>query len=164
MKISDLDIGDIVRAKCTAVGRYIGNGKVLFVSAMDSDLCVDDLKKPIERHKEAEWTLPLPTMSTVKYWIEKEEAKVPPPPRLTMKSLTLYAIKARTANHITATGFYESKHVAEEDFMTIPDGENGKEYYEIIEVEVVETGNVYSLDGVGKHRYDVRTTPISKEK
>lgn len=34
-------VGDRVKAKCTATGAYIGNGMVLFVSAMDNDIALD---------------------------------------------------------------------------------------------------------------------------
>lgn len=33
--------GDIARAKCSAPGRYLGSGLVLYVSAQDNDLFVD---------------------------------------------------------------------------------------------------------------------------
>ena len=33
-------IGETCKSSCSAIGRYIGNGNVLFVSAMNSDLTV----------------------------------------------------------------------------------------------------------------------------
>lgn len=43
-KVNDLfSFGDIVRAKCTALGRYIGNSKCVYISAMTNDRCIDDI-------------------------------------------------------------------------------------------------------------------------
>jgi len=39
----DLQFGEIVRLKCTAIGRYMCNGKGVFISAMDNDRCIDDV-------------------------------------------------------------------------------------------------------------------------
>ena len=47
MKMSDLKFGDCVKVACSATGRYLGNGKALFVSALDGGLCEDNVKKPI---------------------------------------------------------------------------------------------------------------------
>ena len=53
--------GQVVRTRCTATGRYIGRygGKnlALFVSAMDNELCVDDVDPDGEPHP----GLPTPT-------------------------------------------------------------------------------------------------------
>ena len=36
-------IGETVRVKCTAIGRYIGNGLAVYVSAMDNDQVIDEV-------------------------------------------------------------------------------------------------------------------------
>ena len=52
------NFGDIVRAKCTAIGRALLDGKCLYVGAMCNELCVDDIDM------DADWgnphNLPLP--------------------------------------------------------------------------------------------------------
>ena len=54
-----LAFGDICRATCTAIGRYIGDGKMLYISAMDNSLNTCD----VDYH--ADWNndykLPLPS-------------------------------------------------------------------------------------------------------
>jgi len=44
--VSDIfSFGDIVKAKCTAIGRYIGKGKCVYISAMCNDRFIDDVKE-----------------------------------------------------------------------------------------------------------------------
>lgn len=50
-------IGDRVKTKCTATGRYIGYGLALFVSAMCNDLCIDRVALDDEPHPD----LPVPS-------------------------------------------------------------------------------------------------------
>ncbi len=47
--VSDMfSFGDIVKAKCTATGRYIGKGKCVYISAMCNDRGIDDVKEKCE--------------------------------------------------------------------------------------------------------------------
>ncbi len=70
MKESDLKYGDAVKAKCNATGRYLGNGRVLFVSAMDNDICEDELARPIVKGNPH--NLPLPGAKTMEEHLGKK--------------------------------------------------------------------------------------------
>jgi hypothetical protein len=45
--MTDLQFGDVCRAKCTAPARYFGYGKCLYISAQDNDFGVDDALPPL---------------------------------------------------------------------------------------------------------------------
>ena len=56
-------IGEIVRTECSAIGRYIGNGNALYVSAMTNDLIISKaVKKDKNKHK-----LPLPDNTDINF-------------------------------------------------------------------------------------------------
>ena len=52
-----LSHGDLVRARCGATGRYLGNGLVLYVCAMDNSLTLDE----VDRTREPARSLPAPS-------------------------------------------------------------------------------------------------------
>lgn len=52
-----ISFGDPVRTRHGATGRYVGNGLVLYVSAQDNDLAVDDVDETKSPWSES----PLPT-------------------------------------------------------------------------------------------------------
>lgn len=65
---SELRIGDPVRLENTAIGRYLGDGKALFVSAMTNDLVIGVIKKPIEVGNPR--NLPVPSDSDVQKHVD----------------------------------------------------------------------------------------------
>lgn len=73
MRIKELKIGDVCRAECTAIGRYLGEGKVLYVSAMDNGLNEDDIKIPIDTSNK--YDLPLPSDESLKAHLRKIDGK-----------------------------------------------------------------------------------------
>lgn len=104
MKISDLKFGDTVRAECTAVGRYLGNKKVLFVCAMDNDLSVDDLAIPIKTDNAH--NLPLPSDKDLQKYIKDIpkcfncESKI----KEAYEKGKMYGMKLSTRNFLKANG------------------------------------------------------------
>lgn len=73
MKLSDLKFGDCVKVKCTATGRYLGNGQALFVSAMDNGLCEDDVARPIRVGNPH--NLPMPSDESLKAHLNEKSGK-----------------------------------------------------------------------------------------
>ena len=69
MKLTDLNFGDCVKVECTATGRYLGNGKALYVSAMSNDLFEDKVKKPIVLGNP--YNLPMPSDKSLEEHINK---------------------------------------------------------------------------------------------
>lgn len=62
----NVSFGDLVRAKCTAPARAIGNGKCVYVSAMCNELCVDDIDMGADWSNE--YNLPLPDDEDLRHY------------------------------------------------------------------------------------------------
>lgn len=62
-------IGTICRSECSAIGRYIGKGNVLFVSSMDNDLVTSPFKK-VDKNT---YNLPLPSNKDVSDYSQWEK-------------------------------------------------------------------------------------------
>lgn len=65
----NVSLGDLVRAKCTAQARAIGNGKCVYVSAMSNELCVDDIDMTADWSNE--YNLPLPDDEDLKHYAQR---------------------------------------------------------------------------------------------